>query len=353
MKQPEELTKDLIKFQTIEGNTEEVEKCLDYIENQFSTGFKFEQFEKEGEKSLLISRGENPRILLHGHIDVVGADEEMFEPEVKEGRIHGRGAADMKSGVACMMKVLNEGEKEGVALLLTSDEERGGFNGTGHVIEEKDLNPDIVISAEPDDSGNFPSIVTEQKGVLQLEITIEGESAHASKPEKGENAAEKLMTKYAEIKNLFDSKKDFPTTLNLGNIAVEGPVNKVPSSASMQLDIRFSASYPKEEVLKDIKQISGIDTEVMAEAPMMQNSRDDKMIRRLMAAAEKASGEQADLRKENFASDMRFFTEKDIPAVCFGPEGYKLHSKDEYVETESLKTYCEILKTFLNNGLSR
>lgn len=348
----EKITQDLIEFQTVEGNTEQFEKCLDYIEGCFSEDFRFERLEKDGEKSLLISRGDDPRVLLHGHIDVVDADKDLFEPEFRDGKIYGRGAADMKSGVACLMKTLEETENREVGLLLTSDEERGGFNGTGHVLEEKDLSPEIVISAEPDDSGNFPSLVTKQKGVLQLRITVEGKSAHASKPEKGENAAEKLIEKYREIEQLFSHDKEFSTTVNLGKLFSPGPVNKVPEEAEMELDIRFSQQYPKKKVLSDIRNIEGINVEVLAEAPMMETSEESELVKSLSKSAEEVSGGQIELRKENFASDMRFFTEKGIPAVCFGPKGFNLHGENEFVEFESLEVYCEILKNFLDRELT-
>ncbi|MFB6209221.1 MAG: M20 family metallopeptidase [Candidatus Nanohaloarchaea archaeon] len=346
MKTVEETTKDLIRFKTVEGNAQELGNCLNYIEGQLDSGLDFQRFEKNDEKSVLISRGENPRILLHGHLDVIGAEDEIFEPEVENGRIYGRGAADMKSGVACMMKVLEGLEDEDVALLLTSDEERGGFNGTGYVIDEADLEPEFVVSGEPDDSGSFPSIVTRQKGVLQLEISTEGKSAHSSKPEKGENAAEKLLEKYQEIRENFDHEKNFSTTINLGKISSEGPVNKIPNKASVQLDIRFSNQYPRDQVLEDIEGIEGIDTEILKEAPMMEADEDNVFVQGLRSSAEEVSG-QAGFRRENFASDMRFFTERGIPAVCFGPEGYDLHGENEYVEIESMEQYCKILQTFL------
>ena len=344
---PINITEDLIRFQTVAGRTKEFEKCLNYIEEQFDSALRLEKFEKEGEKSLLISRGEKPRILLHGHMDVVEAEEEMFEPETKDERIYGRGAADMKSGVACMMKVINEMEGNEVALLLTSDEERGGFKGTGHVIEEENLEPELVISGEPDDSGKFPSIVTHQKGVLQVKLQVEGDSAHASKPEKGENAAEKLLEKYKKIRKLFDHRKEFSTTVNLGDISVEGPINKVPNSASLKLDIRYSNQYNKQEILTDLENIGDTELEVLAQAPMMSNNEEEKSILELKRAAEEITARKVRYRKESFASDMRFFTEREVPAVCFGPEGYDLHGEDEYVEIESMREYCDILKNFL------
>ena len=348
----EKVTEELVKFQTVEGNIDEFERCLDFIEAKFGKDFELERFEKEEEKSLLISRSENPRILLHGHIDVVEAGEELFEPETKDGKLYGRGTADMKSGIACLMKAMKNVSSDKIALLLTSDEERGGFNGTGHVIEEKNLNPDFVISAEPDDSGGFPSIVNRQKGVLQIEVSTKGVSAHASKPEKGKNAAEKLMEKYSEIRQLFTHEVEFPTSLSLGNIMSQGPVNKIPRFASMQLDIRHSNQYTAEEVLSDIKSIDEIDVEVLARAPMMQTSEIDDFVQSLQESIQTVAGEGAELRSESFASDMRFFTERGIPAVCFGPEGYNLHGEEEYVELESMETYYDILKNFLESELN-
>ncbi len=345
------ITEELVEFRTIEGNHEEIEKSLEFIQQELSDNFDFRRFEEDGEKSMLVTRGENPRILLHGHIDVVDAEDSLFHPEVKGGRIYGRGSADMKTGLACLMNVLEKVESSDLGLLITSDEERGGFNGTGYVIEEAGLEPDFVISAEPDDSGSFPSIVTKQKGVLQLEITTEGKNAHASKPEKGKNAAENLIEKYREFRDLFDHSVDFSTTISLGSISAEGPVNQIPGSASLQVDIRYSNQYPKPEILSDLEEISGIEYEILAEAPMMETSENGRCVQSLKESAEQAMGEKVEFRKEKFASDMRFFTEKDIPAVCFGPEGYNLHGENEYVEIESLKTYCEILKNFLELNL--
>lgn len=349
---PVKITEELIRFQTVEGNAGEFERCLNFIENKFSSDFNFERYGKEGEKSLLISKGESPSILLHGHIDVVEADEELFDPERRDGKLYGRGAADMKSGIACLMKVMKKMQSNELALLITSDEERGGFNGTGHVIEKKNLSPDFVISAEPDDSGKFPSIVNKQKGVLQIEVSTEGISAHASKPERGENAAEKLIEKYSEIRGLFNHEAEFPTTMSLGNIHSEGPVNKIPDSAAMQLDIRHSNQYPAEKVLSDIRDLEGTYVEVLAQAPMMRTSEDNQFVRSLRESIYEVNGEEVELRSESFASDMRFFTEEGIPAICFGPEGYSLHGEDEYVELESLETYCDILKNFLKTELN-
>ncbi|PSG99436.1 MAG: hypothetical protein BRC29_04945 [Nanohaloarchaea archaeon SW_7_43_1] len=348
----EELTRKLVKFRTVEDNSNELEESTSFVKALFeSENLYVKEFESGKKPSLLISTHDTmkPDILLHGHLDVVSADKRLFEPEEKNGKLYGRGTADMKGGVACVIKTMKKiNEKSSsynVAILLTTDEELGGFNGTGYLVD-RGLKPGFVISAEPDDSGNFPSIVTRQKGVLQLKVVTEGESAHASKPEKGVNAAEILIDKYQEIKDLF-SDGDFPTTINLGKLEAGNEVNKVPEEAQMNLDVRCSRQYTADEVLKDIRSIKGINVEITARAPMMEVSPEDSKVRELAKAAGQISGNEVELRKEDYASDMRFFTSRDIPAVCFGPEGYHSHSEKEYVELDSMDEYVEIIERFI------
>ena len=352
---PKQLSEELIRYRTITGNKEEISQALEHLKKQFGADFNIKEFEKEGVKSLLIAsrKTEEIDVILHGHIDVVDAEEELFRPRKRGGKLFGRGATDMKSGVACITEVMKEIENQGLGLLITSDEEKGGFNGTGYVLEKEELSPELVISAEPDDSGDFPSIVNKQKGVLQLKISVEGESAHASKPEKGESAAEELIRTYREkIRPLFEPVEEFATTVNLSKINAGDAVNRVPDHAEMDLDIRYSENYPKNQVLGDIRDIEDLNVEITAEAPMMKTDSDNEMVKSLKKSVQKVSGKETDTRKEAFASDMRFFTEKGIPAICFGPEGYNLHGKNEYVVFESLELYCEILKNFLESELN-
>ena len=345
----EEMVKELVKLETIEGNHEEVEEGLQLVERELPEDFEIQRFEEKGEKSLLATKAE-PEIILHGHIDVVDAEDDLFQPEAHDAKIYGRGTADMKAGIACIVKAAQGVEASNIGVLVTSDEERGGFNGTGHVLEETGIEPELAISAEPDDSGSFPSIVTKQKGVLQLQLEASGENAHASKPSKGVNAAEELVERYTEFRSGFDHGAEFGTTINLGNMSAEGPANQIPDEATLQVDIRYSGQYTKEEVLEDLEQIEGLKYEILAEAPMLQTSEDIPVVKALKDAAEEVSGGEVEFREENFASDMRFFTE--VPAVCFGPEGYNLHAEDEYVKVDSLKIYCEILKNFLESELN-
>lgn len=341
------LTRDLMEFRTTHDN-DRFEEALDYIRRYFSTtDVRFREYENEGYKSLLIHRGspEKPGLLLHGHIDVVEAEEDMFKPRVEDGKLYGRGSADMKAGVAALMDVMKETDNTNLSLLIVTDEEIGGFNCMGHVIE--DLEPDFAISAEPNNTSGYLDIVTKQKGVLQVEVEKEGSAGHASRPWKGDNAAEELIGKYPEIKALFEdySEDHWVTTCNLGTMDSGKSMNRIPDKASLGLDIRFSDQYRSDQVLKDLRDIQGIEVEVKADEPMLDTDDGDDNVERLNSIAGEF-GESGIVRKEP-ASDMRFLSEKGVPAVVFGPEGYNSHAGDEYAVISSFEDYCEILERFI------
>jgi len=342
------LLEKLLRFETITGNTEKAERCLKFIKQKLDCEtVDIEEFEQD-DPSILVSFKEdsNPELILHGHIDVVEPSEsQQFKPKKRDGKIFARGAADMKAGVSCIIscfrRLKQKESRPSVGLMITSDEERGGFNGAGHIVNEKSLQPKLVISSEPA-LHSFPEIVYEHKGVLQLKIKALGTSCHASYPERGENAADRLLDQYSKIKKLFSERGDFPTTVTLTSLEAGEAVNKAPSEASMKLDIRHSDEYFVDEVLSDIEQIVD-ELEVIARAPMMKNNPQNQYIQDLT----KCSEHQVNLERANYASDMRFFTQKNITAIIFGPKGGNVHSNEEYVSVKSMEDYQKILEDFI------
>ncbi|MFB6204320.1 MAG: M20 family metallopeptidase [Candidatus Nanohaloarchaea archaeon] len=347
-----ELAEDMVKFRSSKNHPGEIEKNLQYIEEYFAGDeFLVERYESEGKTSLVVSFEDTlePEVMLHGHIDIVEAPEQMFEPELRDGKLYGRGAGDMKSGVAALMKLVKDmagwEDRPSVALVIVSDEELGGFNGMGHLVD-LGYRPNFAISAEPNNMEGYMDIVIKQKGVLQLKVSAEGASAHGSRPWKGENAIEKLIDGYREIDSLFtDSEGRWVSTLNLGTIEGGDAVNKVPDHAEMDLDIRFASEYVPEEILDDLEELD-IDIEVVFNEPMLDNDPENPYIQQLKSSAGDVVGDCALERKEP-GSDMRFLAAEGIPAVVFGPEGYNSHADDEYAAVESFGDYYEILKRFL------
>lgn len=348
------LTKDMVEFQSTKDNKEAIRKNIEYIKNYFgSKEFDITTHSYEDMPSLVITFADNPddpSLMVHGHIDVVEAKKELFKVREEDEKIYGRGTGDMKAGVACLMKAMEnmKEDKPDIGLMIVSDEEIGGFKGAKKLFEEH-YNPDFAISAEPNNLDGYMDIITNQKGILQLKIETEGKTAHGSRPWKGENAAEKLWEKYQEeIKPLFkdtDNGNKWETTCNLGKFNSGESTNKVPGKAEAYLDIRTTSSYPNREVIKDIENISGISVEVILDEPMLNTSRKNNHVNELQKTA-KEIFKNCKLGRKEPGSDMRHLTRQNIPAVVFGPEGYNSHGPKEHSVTRSFEDYAMTIEKF-------
>lgn len=347
------LTEKLVEFESTNDNLEEINRCLEFIKDYFSgEDFEVHRYESEDVPSMVVTFGdENPELMLHGHIDVIEAEDQMFETKRKDGKLYGRGSADMKAGVASMMKAMKDlrVEKPSVGLMIVSDEELGGSNGAGYLFE-KHCSPEFAISAEPNNIDGYLDIITDQKGILQVKVSTEGLSAHGSRPWNGENAMEKFMEKWPEIKGLFsdhEGGENWVTTVNLGKVEAGDSVNKTAKEANAWLDIRTAKEYPNEEVINDLESIDGLEvSDIILNESMLETDQSNRYVKSLKDSAEDVE-ETCKISNKEPGSDMRFLTENGIPAVVFGPEGYNAHSPNEYAVIDSLEDYYEIIMDFV------
>ncbi len=354
------LTKDLVSFKTTSDNPEEIKNCINYIKNYFGgSELIIKEFSSNNSSSLFVSFFDTKYydFILNGHIDVVGAKKEQFFPKIKNNLLYGRGTADMKAGVAALMllmKNLSKNKKKpNIGLMIVTDEELGGYDGTGFLMK-KGFSAKFAVGAEPNQAKEKGclDITTFHKGVLWLKISVQGKSCHASKPWLGENAADKLVQKYLEIKKMFPDnfKNKWENTISLGKISGGNAPNIVPDFAEMILDIRFNENFSKKELLSKIKKSHAVKIEVLDDAYMLKNNNANYFIQQLKKAVENKTKKHCNLLKETGSSDMRFFSEKCIPAVVFGPKGKNYHGKNEYVELESLEIYYEIIEDFIKTN---
>lgn len=346
-----ELTKELVKFRTETGDQDEIAEALDFVEEYFSgTGLQSRRYEFDDVENLVLKTDEDPEVMLHGHIDVVPAEDGMYEPGEEEGKIYGRGAADMKSGVAALMKLVKEKAQEddvSVGLMITGDEETGGFKGAAKLSDKYE--PDFFISAEPNNTNGYLEIINRQKGVMKITISAEGENAHAARPWNGENAAEKLWEKYSRLRKNFSTRKqDWGTTVNLGTFSSGEASNVVPGEAEAELDVRFTQKYPPEKIKSDMEAIEGLEFDVRVEEAMLSTDEDEDYVQELKEASEDATGEEVAVTRKEPASDARHFSGKGVPSVVFGPEGYHVHEDGEYAVKESFADYYRALENFLD-----
>lgn len=302
-----------------------------------------------------LSEGKSFDLILSGHLDVVPGNIDQFSPLVKKGRLYGRGTGDMKAGCAVMMLALRDLSRENknmsVALMLTTDEEIGGRNGTEYLIKKEKYRSRLVIA--PDGGTELSTIVVNKKGILQLKLKGLGKSAHGSRPFWGENAIDKLIKDYLKLRKVIPELKtrQWKTTMNLGLIKGGDAVNKVPDYAEMLLDIRYPEIMDKEFILKKIKFLIPNYEVAMSGEPFIQDPKHPS-IQLYKKVSSEVLGVKVKFGKMEGSSDARFFSELGIPAIITRIDSPNIHTEDEYVELKAIEQFYKILTNFIPKYLN-
>ncbi|WP_071458514.1 M20 family metallopeptidase [Bacillus massilinigeriensis] len=338
----------LINSSTKQGANHAVNFCASWLEDH---GFNVTSLENNGFRMLLCEIGNGPeRIIFNGHVDVVSGKETQFLPTEKDGRLYARGAADMKAGVAAMMyamsRLMAEPLGARVQLQIVSDEEIGGFHGTGYLVENGHVG-DFVICSEPTQLG----VALQAKGVLHIDIEVDGKAAHGSRPWEGENAIVKAWRLYDQICQLpfLKERSEFYPypSVNLAKINGGDVYNKVPDYCQLSFDIRYLPGQDQEEIAAQISEIAGGKVTVKVAGPPVATKRDNRYVRILDSVIQKHSGAPVTYFGQHGSADTHFFASKGIPAIEFGPSGLNWHGDDEYVEMESVEIYARMLEDFV------
>jgi succinyl-diaminopimelate desuccinylase len=292
-----------------------------------------------------------PTVVLHGHLDVVPARPEQFEPRLEGDRLFGRGAYDMKGGLAAMMCVLKDvahQDRVTVRFMCVPDEESEELDrrSTDAMVAEG-WRGDFAVTGEPTDM----HIGVEAKGVLAMRIEVRGRSAHSSTPWLGENAVLKAVDVFRTIESLPFSREssemfDRPS-INLGRIRGGDAINKVPDECVMVVDVRYLPGQDPNEILAAVRALDGIDVKRTFIHPPVSVSRSNVYVRALRDAVKRSvRGEAMSVGREG-ASDAAAFLAVGIPAVEFGPEGDGHHGPEEWVSVSSLARYRRALADFV------
>lgn len=351
-----QLVKLLVGFKTVSNGSDIIkEELINEIESFVQdAGLKTYKFYKSGKPSILIHHPDkydrNFGLLLHGHIDVVHAHEDQYHCYVDDGKIHGRGTLDMKGSVAVfllLLKYLFESaqlQKE-IGLILTSDEEQGGVDGTKYLLDEQGINAEFFITGEPTDL----LIVNKHKGVWRSKLTKKGISAHSSTPWLGDNSLH-TMSKYISDfigKNPQPESTEWKSTYSFNKFESGDSINKIPEVSSVWIDIRYTTMKELNELISIIKEVFlEVEIDILFTSPPLDTAEDNKNISILKSIIEKKTNEKAQLHSKEYATDARYASLHRIPAIAFGPTGKGIHEVDEYVEISSLEKYYEILMEF-------
>jgi succinyl-diaminopimelate desuccinylase len=291
-------------------------------------------------------------VVFHAHLDVVPAREKQFEPRVDGDRLYGRGAYDMKGGLAAMMcavRQLATQETVRVHFVCVSDEEteEEETHGADFLVEEGYVG-DFAITGEPTDL----RIGVQAKGVVAMRIEVAGTSAHGSTPWVGDNAVLKAVDVFRGIESMPFAREssdlfDRPS-INLGRIVGGDALNRVPETCAVDVDIRYLPGQDPDAILAAVGSLPDVEvTRIFHRAPVIVD-REDPFVQLLAEAISGVApvGERISVGRHG-ASDVISFIEAGMPAVECGPIGDGHHGPEEWVSIPSLGQFRQALVNFV------
>ncbi len=361
------LVRELIKIPSYAEIKDGEKRVAEYLANFFrENGLSPEIREVGSGVNIIVSFGaveaNSPSLMFNGHLDTVPVENMTvppFDAEIREGKIYGRGACDMKGGLGSMAMALVALKRAGVKLrgrlVFTgvSAEEAGSW-GTKEIVNSGPLT-DCVIVGEPTNL----EIVSASKGIILAIIDVFGKAAHGSTPELGINAiykAVKLIQKVQEKLPKIFEKKRHPLlgspTFNLGTIRGGERFNIVPEKCNLVFDRRVLPGETTEEINKEFQEIiqslkredSEFDAklQMLMGLPPMDTPLELPFIKCLGEAVKQVVGRTVYSGIPG-ATDASIFSQHGIPGIVFGPGHLsKAHTRDEYVEISQLKQATKI-----------
>ncbi len=345
------LTETLISYDT--STPDGIRKAAGFIKGWLeSRDIPVAELEVRGMPLLAASAGagQGPRIVFHGHLDVVPAHEEQFRPRTEGDRLYGRGAYDMKGALAAMMgalQELREAPDVSVLLAIVPDEESEEEVDRGtHFLISNGFTGNFAITGEPTDL----HIGVQAKGVLALRLEVAGTAAHGSTPWLGDNAILKALAVFRAIEALPFTREssdlfDRPS-INLGRILGGDALNKVPDSCVIDVDIRYLPGQDPNEIKAQITDLEDVTIVAQFHRTPAIVERNNPFVTVLSECASKLLDTETISVGRDGASDAICFLEAGVPAVEFGPSGAGHHGPAEWVSLSSLASYRRTLVEF-------
>ncbi|GAB2180740.1 succinyl-diaminopimelate desuccinylase [Denitratisoma sp. agr-D3] len=355
-----DLAQQLIALPSV---TPEDKGCLDLIADRLKPlGFAIERMDANGTSNLWARRGTAaPLVCFAGHTDVVptGPLEQWasnpFQPEIRDGVLYGRGAADMKSSLAAFVVGIERflsahpTAPGSIALLLTSDEEGDALHGTVHVVntlKARGETIDYCIVGEPTSANQFgDTIKNGRRGSLSAKLTVKGIQGHVAYPEKVKNPIHLAAPALAELAaEKWDEGNEYfpPTSFQISNIhAGTGATNVVPGTVEVLFNLRFSTASTAEGLQSRIHAIldkHGLEYDIawtLGGKPFLTPK--GKLVSVMTQAIVAASGVTAEISTTGGTSDGRFIADICPQVAEFGPLNATIHKLNECIAVTDLE----------------
>ena len=314
-----------------------------------------------------------PLFAFAGHTDVVPAGDENawntkpFEPTIKDGFLYGRGAADMKGGLASMVTATEDFIKDNpnhngrIAFLITSDEEGVAVNGTVKVMEyltENNQKIDYCLLGEPSSTSITGDVIKNgRRGSLNGVMKVHGKQGHVAYPHLAKNPIHHVSPALHDLcKQEWDNGNDyFPaTSFQISNMhSGDGVTNVIPGDATVMFNFRYSTETTKKELQKKVHEI--LDSHNLDYSIDWSHSGypfltpKGELVSACIEAIKKTKGIEPELSTSGGTSDGRFIAQEGTQVIELGPVNATIHQVNESVLVQDLDDLSEIYYQVLTN----
>jgi len=354
--QHRKLLRDLVAMSTVTADRAANRSALNFIAKFLTErGMYVESFESDGLASLVATtrpEQKRPIVMLSGHVDVVPHSDGAYALSMKDGKYRGRGVMDMKFAVAAYMHLVDilkdDLARYDFGIMITSDEEIGGKNGTGMLVQQMGYRPAVAIVP---DSGENWKIETFAKGVQWIKLEAKGTSGHASRPWEGDSAIKRLLTTLNDIDQLIpQDPKPLDTIISVGTIEGGTTANQIPHEASAMLDIRigsmddFNDLYPK---ISGICEAHGVHATLLVNDTPCINDPDNPLIKPFIDILSQQTGQKHGTSQSFAATDGRYFSAAGVPCIIIQPPAGGHHTDEEWLSVKGYDQFCTILEQYV------
>jgi len=370
-----ELTLELMRRASV---SPEDQGCLDVIgERLAAIGFDNERLPFGPVDNLWSRRGRAaPVLCFAGHTDIVPAGprenwaSDPFVPQIRDGRLYGRGAADMKSGLAAMVVATerfiarNADHRGTLAFLLTSDEEGPSIDGTRRVIEtlqSRNEHIDWCVIGEPSSHEVLgDTIKVGRRGSLSGRLTIHGTQGHVAYPQLADNPVHRFAPALAELADTrWDAGNEFfqPTGFQVSNIAAgTGAPNVIPGELQLRFNLRFSTVQTVETLQRAVIAIldrHGLDYTLewfVSGQPFL--TAPGALTDLVLLAVREVTGRTPVASTTGGTSDGRFIAPTGAQVVEVGVVNATIHKVDEHVEVADIDVLARVYERVMELALT-
>ena len=353
--------------------TPEDHTCQTIMADRLSKiGFNIENMRFEDVDNLWARRGtEAPVFCFAGHTDVVPTgkldawESDPFKPEIRDGKLYGRGSADMKTALAAMVVASerfvekNPNHKGSIAFLITSDEEGPSINGTVKVVETLEARNEKLtwcLVGEPSSTNTLGDIVKNgRRGSLNANLTVKGKQGHVAYPHLAINPIHTAANAIAELcETVWDNGNEyFPaTTFQISNInSGTGATNVVPGTLNTLFNFRYSTEVTAEQLKARTLEIldrHGVEYDIewtLSGLPFLTPV--GELVNAARTAILNVTGTETELSTSGGTSDGRFIAPTGAQVLELGVLNATIHQINEHVNIDELEPLAEIYEQIL------